>query len=174
MLKDRGYSIPKHLLLDYDTFKTNISDNLRFTCKDIGIQITTTFKIKSSTIRSIVLKMKKEFDCSQVIIVLKQKPSSLLIKLTKEYPLYTLQLFGINELQFNISKHILVPKHILINNDNVDTILKTYNIHNVKKLPLLLRTDPIVRYFAYLPNSVIRIERPSVTGGDYVSYRCVV
>ena len=64
-----------------------------------------------------------------------------------------MELFSINELQFNITKHKLQPeyfKKVKISND----LKKTF----VSKLPLMKPTDPIARFFRFMKGDIIEIK----------------
>jgi DNA-directed RNA polymerase I, II, and III subunit RPABC1 len=83
------------------------------------------------------------------------------------------QLFRIDELLINVSKHSLVPRHIPIRSpDDIKKILQIYSLKTPQQLPLILSTDPQARYLALKPGELVRIERPSPSAGTYVLYRC--
>jgi DNA-directed RNA polymerase subunit H (RpoH/RPB5) len=76
-------------------------------------------------------------------------------------------------LQFNITKHDLVPKHIICPNDEISQVLKKYSLQNISQLPVISKDDAIMRYYNYKSNSVIKILRHSKTSGTYTFYRYV-
>lgn len=68
----------------------------------------------------------------------------------------SVEFFSISSLQYNITKHVLVPKHILATKEEVQEIQCKY----VKKdLPIILKTDPICKYYNFKPSSIIKIIR---------------
>ena len=73
----------------------------------------------------------------------------------------------------NIIDHVAVPKHILLTNNECETMLDEYIIKR-KNLPRILQTDPIARYYNAKPSQIFRIIRPSEVTGDTVSYRLVI
>jgi DNA-directed RNA polymerase subunit H len=84
------------------------------------------------------------------------------------------QVFGIKELQFNKATHCLVPKHELIESaDEISVILSDYQLRTVTQLPLILKTDPMAKYFNARPGNVMKVTRISPTCGENVIYRCV-
>jgi DNA-directed RNA polymerase I, II, and III subunit RPABC1 len=85
-----------------------------------------------------------------------------------------LQIFSIQELQFNISKHVLVPKHEKVPPEEVPAIVEKLSIKSKHQLPLILKTDPMSRYLNLKAGDVVRITRPSATAGEYITYRCCV
>jgi DNA-directed RNA polymerase I, II, and III subunit RPABC1 len=84
-----------------------------------------------------------------------------------------LQIFNIKELQFNITKHVLVPKHEVVNDQNeIKSILDNYCLKSKFQLPLMLKTDPVSRYFGLKNGDIVKIIRNSPTSGEYIVYRC--
>ena len=83
-----------------------------------------------------------------------------------------IQIFNIKELMFNISKHSLVPKHILVTDtEEIDTIFKNYNLKTKFQLPFILKSDPMAKYLDLKHGDIIKIIRNSPTAGEYISYR---
>lgn len=77
-------------------------------------------------------------------------------------------------LQFNILKHTLVPKHIVINEDEVRTIMRRYNITDKVQFPDISRFDPVARAIGLRPGQVCHILRPSKTAITTDYYRICV
>ena len=83
------------------------------------------------------------------------------------------QVFEFAELQYNLSKHTLVPPHTAIRNEaDIDEVLRRYTLKSRYQLPLILSTDPMARYLALKPGQLVRIVRESPSAGTYVLYRC--
>jgi DNA-directed RNA polymerase subunit H (RpoH/RPB5) len=108
------------------------------------------------------------------IIVVRDKVSVNDVKnLSKLLP--DVQVFELRELQFNISKHILVPKHELITDENeINDLVTKYCIKSRSQFPLILKTDPMAKYLHAKPGNLVKITRPSVTSGETIVYRCCV
>lgn len=86
-----------------------------------------------------------------------------------------LHVFELSEVLFNITKHVLVPHHHVIADEvEINDIVKRYNIKNRHQLPIILKTDPVARYFGMKPGQLARITRVSPSAGEYISYRCCV
>ena len=83
------------------------------------------------------------------------------------------QMFDMRELQYNVSRHTLVPKHEPIREEEViDDILKRYRLKTRFHMPLIMSTDPMARYLALKHGQVVKITRASPSSGTYVMYRC--
>ena len=77
------------------------------------------------------------------------------------------------EEDINILKHELVPKHIIIKEDEIKEILEKYKIGRLQ-LPKILTTDPVVKSLGAKEGNVLKIIRKSPTAGSSEYYRIVV
>ncbi len=77
------------------------------------------------------------------------------------------------ETTFDITTHILVPKHILLNEKEKERLFEKYNITG-KELPKILLTDPAIKALKPKVGDVIKIERKSPTAGNTIFYRGVI
>jgi len=83
------------------------------------------------------------------------------------------EVFRIMEIIRDISKHHLVPKHILLSEE--DTI-KFTDEYKLKKLDMgrIYIDDPMARYLYAQKDNIIQIIRPSIYSGYGTNYRLVV
>lgn len=79
-----------------------------------------------------------------------------------------IELFTLEELQYNITRHRLVPKHTPLSPDEGKAFKKEFGM----KIGTILRSDPIARFYDFQRGDIIKITRNS---GDstYVTYRIV-
>lgn len=63
------------------------------------------------------------------------------------------------EINRNVTKHILVPKHTKCTQEEVQNLLKTHKLETVHQLPLMYTTDAIAKYYNFKEGNVIRINR---------------
>ncbi len=77
------------------------------------------------------------------------------------------------EISVDISKHVFVPKHKILNDSETETLLKNYNISR-SQLPSITIKDPMVKKIDAEVNSIIEIIRLSPHAGEYKYYRRVV
>ena len=73
----------------------------------------------------------------------------------------------------NILKHILVPHHAVLTEEEKKELLEKYNISE-KQLPKILSKDPVVKALGAKPGDVIKIIRENPFAGKSVYYRIVV
>ena len=83
------------------------------------------------------------------------------------------ELFEEDHLAVNITRHELVPKHIPLEAEELQEVLKGHSLQP-EMLPRILSTDPIASYFGLQHGNVVKIIRRSETAGEYVTYRRVL
>lgn len=183
MMFDRGFIEFSHKL-QADTVILDIKE----VCNSNGITFIDGFTSDGKKLRIIFiipvkwkstdLKRYLEDDVYLALLVCRDKPTVNNIKLLKEsYSSIDIQIFTFKELQINVTKHELVPKHELLGFDKEEEIQRILQLYNVKSrnfLPLILRNDPVARYFNAKPGNLMRIIRASPTSGSYELYRCCI
>ena len=110
-------------------------------------------------------------DIHHSIIVYKDSVTPVARKVIEELPKSAdthgllIELFEEKSLRYNITKHRLVPKHTALSKSESADFRTKYGT----KIPVLLKIDPVVRFYNFQRGDVIRIDR--VDG--YVSFRLV-
>ena len=84
------------------------------------------------------------------------------------------EMFPIKNLLFNITKHSYVPKHELLSTEDMNDIMKKYSIKNKSQFPIILKSDPVARYYDFKPGQLIKIYRSSTATGESITYRYCV
>lgn len=103
------------------------------------------------------------------IIIYSNKVTPIGKKLLRNNTDIYVELFHIDRLLINITKHILVPTHILLKAEEQKSIRSKYGL----KLPRLLLNDPVSRYYNYKKDDIIKIIR-NRSNQVSISYRIVV
>ena len=83
---------------------------------------------------------------------------------------YFVQLFGLENFLFNVSHHILVPKHTIMSKIDVQNLLTTYNC-SIRNLPTIKRNDAQAKYIGLKPKQVCEILVNNITSGIAKKYR---
>lgn len=81
---------------------------------------------------------------------------------------------NIKRLQFNILKHVLVPPHRVMGEDEVKQVMNKYNITDKIQFPDISRFDPVARVIGLRPGQVCHIIRPSKTAIEANYYRICI
>ncbi|MCD1294004.1 DNA-directed RNA polymerase subunit H [Methanocella sp. CWC-04] len=75
--------------------------------------------------------------------------------------------------KFDVLKHVLVPHHELLPEDEVITLLEAYRIEK-GQLPKIKTSDVVAKQLEAKAGDVIKITRNSLTAGRAVAYRLVI
>lgn len=94
----------------------------------------------------------------------------LTLGLDKSY-FRNIQMFHIDRLTINMTKHELVPKHIKINTEKVKKELLNKLEITQNKMPVILRTDAIGKLLRIVPGDIVEIHRKSQQTGITKYYR---
>jgi len=108
------------------------------------------------------------------MIVIKQEPHDPLLAILNqiwEQEGIFIIIYNLERLQYNILEHSYVPKHIILDNEEVVQLKKTFNIINNKELPQISRYDPVALAIGMRPGQICKIIRPSKTAITTDYYR---
>jgi DNA-directed RNA polymerase I, II, and III subunit RPABC1 len=176
MINDRGYKID-YVINDTSTLSSvddNLNEEFPFCIRGkkhiqdgsddvILCFLSTEEKLTIQGIKDRISIMNREGSKRCIIVYQTSVTSSA--KKSLETLEYNFELFALYELQLNITKHRLVPIHQLATESEKEELDKHYK----GKLPTLLHTDAICRYYAFQRGDYIRITRKNGT----VIYRIV-
>jgi DNA-directed RNA polymerase subunit H len=81
---------------------------------------------------------------------------------------------SIKRLQYNILKHVLVPPHRIMTNEEVEIMKLKYNVVNNNELPEISRFDQVAQLIGIRPNQICEINRSSRTAIQSYYYRICV
>jgi DNA-directed RNA polymerase subunit H len=83
--------------------------------------------------------------------------------------------FQAHSLVNNPQEHVLVPKHEIVDKDDIPNLKKVLNIQSLSNLPFIrFHQDIQARILGAVPGDVIKITRPSPSAGVQVVYRVCV
>lgn len=126
------------------------------------------------TIKNFIEDVKKYSPTNSRGIVIIQQPLTqyALAQLNKSSD-FIMETFLENELVINITKHVLVPTYILLEEHEKAELLKRFKIKEAH-LPRILLNDPISRYYGLKRGNIVKVEEASEIAGKYITYRLVV
>lgn len=171
MLADRGEDLgditKEHI---NDVLKVdNIKQVIEIIINKIKIIYFTPMKFKWTEVKK---NFEDEEKYSNYILVVQENITQNNMKAINALNL-PIEIHLLNRLQFNITKHHLVPKHELIRDKRViDDVIEKYKLKNKYQLPIILKTDPIAKYYGMKNGDLVKITRSSETAGEYIMYRC--
>lgn len=74
---------------------------------------------------------------------------------------------------FSVFKHELVPKHVVLSQEETEKLLNRYHIKPYQ-LPYIKASDPAVNEVGAKPGQIVKITRKSFTAGEHAYYRFVI
>lgn len=109
-----------------------------------------------------------------LIIIIKDEPNETILKtlqqIWEEDKIFVI-VWNIRHLQFNILKHILVPKHFVLNKEQNIEFRKRFNILHDNELPNITRFSSVAMAIGIRPGEICKIIRPSKTAINSEFYR---
>jgi DNA-directed RNA polymerases I, II, and III subunit RPABC1 len=181
MLKDRDILTDdeQKMLTNYSQKELDVLRSKKMFNIDIGNKVRIIYNLKrfqKAEIKTFIENA--EFDLFMIILNEKLTTTNMksITELEKqlEKPL-NIEVFELKEVMFNITKHVLVPKHEVIRDqDKISKIVEDYNVKSVHHFPVILKTDPISKYYGIKPGNLVKVTRVSPSSGEYVVYRCCV
>jgi DNA-directed RNA polymerase subunit H (RpoH/RPB5) len=159
------------MLLTNDTTKRKVYIKYYLTAKQIRPQNLDDIIEDLFVIESMLTKE------DTLIIITEDEPNDTII--TKMKYLYDhdgifVVIHNIQRLQYNILKHRLVPDCYLLDKNDIDELMKKYNIKNLMQLPEISRFDPQALAICLRPGDVCKFKRNSATAMNYDYYRICV
>lgn len=182
MLEDRGYDVlgvePEKDQVFNDFKKNYLHKNIDIFIDNPDRQVHIIFicqnKISPSILREHVEHSLTNFltkDNKCLIFVMKKAPNNSSLKIKNKHKF--IQLFCVKQLIVNITHHTLVPKHIMLSEEDKATILTEYHVPDITHFPIILKKDPICQYYNMKRNDMCRIIRKSPSAGMVEYYRVV-
>lgn len=121
-------------------------------------------KITSASIKECITDMGKH-NINHAILIMKYGITPSVKKLVAGISNIVIEFFEELDLSYNVTKHILVPKHELASNEERECLSK-----HISHLPLILNTDAVCRFNFFKKGDLIKITRKNGT----VCFRVVV
>lgn len=75
--------------------------------------------------------------------------------------------------KFSLLDHQLIPKHEIMSEDDLKSVLKHYAIEK-EQLPKIKVVDPVIQEIGAQAGEVVKITRNSQTAGEAFYYRLVI
>jgi DNA-directed RNA polymerase I, II, and III subunit RPABC1 len=184
MIQDRGFKVSdEDLMMTYQDFSNRLEENqiniiaLHQSSNSKGIYVhhileTKTFSKKD--LLNLKLFMDENYPTKEmtVIIITQDKPTPQIAKelLNDEFKLY--EVFLTKMLMFNITHHELVPKHVVLTEEEAKKVIDDFDATK-SQLPKLLPTDPVAKYYGMKTGTICKIVRNSQMTGESIYYRIV-
>ncbi|OGM48559.1 DNA-directed RNA polymerases I [Aspergillus bombycis] len=186
MLQDRGYEVTEEeVQISLEEFKHKYSDPLGYPDRNkmkIQARPTEAMQLKYTALKT-NSNPDPQPDCGTIYVEFcpdstgvgtKQTPiSPSAVRLLSGVPGRICEHFQEQDLLVNITRHELVPKHVLLSPEEKSRLLQRYRLKE-SQLPRIQVSDPVARYLGLRRGQVVKIIRKSETAGRYASYRWVI
>ena len=185
LLEDRNYIIPESEKINFDDF------TIKFNNKNLDIFIDDLTESKEmgkvyvyfhnenktlpkAELKNLLNKLIENYEDENIklIILLKEKGNGSIFKEISKDIYKNVEIFMNKNMIYNITHHEFVPKHVILNKEEEIELLDKYS-STLNKLPKILKSDPIAKYYGMKQNQVCKIIRKSPEVGEYVYYRLV-
>jgi len=179
MMNDRDYEIDStRKFTNFESFRRHFivseREGLNFSCvhretqKKCCVYFEHTVKnLRFLAIHSDVVTQ----GAKHAIIIHNQKLPYTIKHLQAKQTNFRYEFFIERNLTFNITKHVLVPAHIKLTPKEKKALLSFHKLTE-SKLPRIMRSDPVARYYGLCVGDVVRIIRiDEETKEKSVSYR---
>lgn len=187
ILEARGYNVPESDKLSYEEFKEWAGEDdekvirnamkLTYQKKEEKIMVYWPVEINLGTNVKIIYNEMVETSIKKVIIVINTKVTPQSNKFIRDIAKigFIMDIYTLSETQFNITKHRLVPEHVVCTLAEKKKVLADYSI-TTTQLPQIKSHDVMVRHLGAKKGQLIKIIRDSETQPGYktISYRIVV
>jgi len=179
MLTERGYTTSQ-TTTNYQSFIEQFSSAasntalLNFVCSKNNIPLAVHFTSEDKLSKKSLEALASDYSVqgvSTVVLITPNKLNPACKALLKSIKL-NFEHFLIEELQFNITKHCLVPKHRIMSEEEQIAFLEKMKCQKVN-IPTILTVDPVSRFFGAKPGNIFEITRTSQTTGTALYYRVV-
>lgn len=159
MYQQRYYT---EIIDEYDSLIAKKQDENKIIAFYDVIEKLNTEELKNYIYRS------QQYKIDHIILIYKEKtPQVKTIENYIDNIEKKVELFVYTDLLVNITKHELVPKHILIDNEEKKELKS--KIVSFANLPTLLKSDAVAKFYGYEKGSIIKIIRKN----GHITYRVV-
>lgn len=184
MLEDRNFKVSdEDKGLPYQDFASRLDENqidiiANHKSSDVKVAYVS-YILDSKTFSKKDLLTKKAFIDENfptkemtVIIIVQEKPTPQIAKELQNDEFKSYEIFLTKNLMFNITHHEIVPRHIILTEEESKKVLDDYQ-STKSQLPKLLSTDPVAKYYGMKSGDICRIIRHSPMTGESIYYRMV-
>jgi len=85
-----------------------------------------------------------------------------------------LQFFQLKQLMFNPTKHVFVPEHTKLNDEDAADIMQKYMIRSRLQMPVILHNDIIAKWLGLKQGDIVKIKRYNENSGVSYYYRSCI
>jgi DNA-directed RNA polymerase subunit H (RpoH/RPB5) len=169
ILRARGFTAEK-----FDPIGSSIDETKIYTFGGMLIIFSTKPRVSDRDLTAFIEYAKDNNHTSGIIIVSMSRPSETVLASLRTYisnrevPL--VQIFELRHLQFNISKHVKVPKHRLVESQEIPDILKACNVDKPNLFRKIDSQDAMAKWIGARPGDVVEVTGMCETSAENKHY----
>jgi DNA-directed RNA polymerase I, II, and III subunit RPABC1 len=173
MLKSRGITAE-----EFESVGNPLDETKMYTLGGVLIIFSEKTRITEKELNNFFTFASENNYTAGMIIISSTKASEKVLEVLRHYisnrenPLA--QIFFVSHLNFDISQHRKVPKHRVITDDEVQTMMKKFNIKELSNLPKIDCQDAMAKWIGARPGDVIEVTGMCVSSGENTRYRYCV
>jgi DNA-directed RNA polymerase subunit H (RpoH/RPB5) len=158
----------------FDSIGSSIDETKMYTFGGMLVIISTKARVSERDLMTFIEFSKENNHTNGIIIVSMSRPSDTVLASLRNYisnrevPL--VQIFELRHLQFNISKHVKVPKHRLVTDQELPGILQACNIDKPSLFRKIDSQDPMAKWIGVRPGDVIEVTGMCETSAENKRY----
>jgi DNA-directed RNA polymerases I, II, and III subunit RPABC1 len=181
MVTERKYATAQKVLSSHEfakafPFALSRRSTLNFVALDddrpVAVHFSDEEKMGKKALEAIMEQYERD-NILHLVLVVPLVPSPVVMSMIQLSTKFRIEVFTLEELRFNRSRHQWVPMHRVLSLREKKEVLEELKIRP-ESLPKILRSDVMARYLGAKQDDVIEIIRPSKTAGETVYYRIVV
>lgn len=162
MLRQRGYALTDPDRIVYEADPATAA-NVPSSSRRIRVYLCLYSKLNIERIKAYIQELESS-GILHAIIVYDDVITSSCKKVLECMVRFEFETFSLHQLQFDITQHILYNPHERLSVEEVQQL----NVPT-KKFPIILKSDPVCRYFYFQKGDVIRVRRKD----GVIAYRIV-
>ncbi len=174
LLNDRHYIVDDKKKISIDEFDNLCDEDIQLTFeKKNGIKILVSWRmirdVGINPIKEYYAKMQDNGIQNAIIIKMGKLTPNARTTIAELSSSCTIQVFDIEDLKINKTKHVRVPKHELLSRADANKVLDAYKVKKIQ-IPRIFVIGPIIQYYGWKRGNIVKITRKD---GD-ITYRCIV
>jgi DNA-directed RNA polymerase subunit H (RpoH/RPB5) len=162
----------------YDKVSAPMKDTHMFIYDGILVVFSDKTRVSENEFNNIIEFSEQNDYKNGIVIITPIKPSESVLAAIRrraadlEKPLVLV--FELRHLQFDISAHRKVPKHRILDKDEVNAVLKEFHANSPNLFPKIDSQDPMARWIGARPGDVLEITGLCESSGENRRYRTCV
>lgn len=162
----------------YEPVSEPMSDTHMYTYGGVLVVFSEKARVSDKDLTNIIEFAEKNGHNNGIIIVSDSRPSVAVLSSLRRYianpDSKLVQIFEIRHLQFDISQHRKVPKHRIIQRDELEGVLKEFHASGPELFPKIDSQDAMARWIGARPGDVIEVLGLCESSGNNRRYRLCV